>query len=201
MKFCYIKNRKCWICKTTKNRKEFSKDSHDKYGLQKACKTCQRKRNLKYYHKNREYFKKKNKEYYKKEDNPKRYKRYRKLYLKRRKEYSSSVIGRFNILLYSAKCRAVKGKMKYNLSLKWLLDQYKKQKKRCKITDIILEFKMNTKRKREFMPFSPSIHRKNPKIGYLKSNCVLVCTGVNIAMNKFRPKDFKKLIKGYLKIT
>lgn len=197
-KYCYIKNRKCWVCKIIKHRSSFYKSCYDKYGLQKACKECQNKRNLKYYFDHKKYFQNKNKEHYKKENNPIRYKKYRKIYLIRRKKYSCSVIGRFNGLLCSARNRAKKQKRQYNISLKWLLKQYDKQNKKCKLTNILLEFKTNVRKRKQFLPFSPSLHRLNEYKGYTKDNVSLVCTGINIAMNRFKREDFKKIVLGYL---
>jgi len=196
--FEYIEERRCYKCAQIKNRKEFHKDSYDKFGLQKKCKLCTSERNTLYASEHREYFKLKGKEKYNKEHNPARYARYRESYLKRRQEYSSSVRGRFFDLLSSAKIRAKKNKLEFNLDIEWLLDLFDNQYGKCLLTGLELDFITHPVSGSRYTPMSPSLDKINPEKGYTKDNVRLVCTAINIALNSFGEKHFEKLAKAFL---
>lgn len=48
------------------------------------------------------------------------------------------------------------------------------------------------------MPFSPSLDQIIPGQGYTESNVRLVCTAINLGMNKFGEEVFKSVAKSYL---
>ncbi|GIV43855.1 MAG: hypothetical protein KatS3mg035_0978 [Bacteroidia bacterium] len=191
--------RKCWICKIEKDltSDNFNKDSVDRLGFQKACKTCQRERMAKYRKENKEYFKSKQKEHYKKEDNPARYQKYKLQYLERRASQSKSVRGKLYDLLEAARGRAKKNNLEIDIDLNFLLDLYTQQEGKCKLTNIDFTFK-----RREdgvhFNPFNPSIDKINPFGGYTKNNIRLVCTIVNLALNNFGEDSFKIMCEAYI---
>lgn len=196
--FEHIEERRCSKCNQIKNRKKFQKDSYDKYGLQAKCKSCFSIRNKEYNLSHKEYFKLKGKERYKKEENPARYARYRESYIKRRHEYSTSVRGRCFDLLGSAKIRAKKNKLEFDLDIDWLLDLHDTQKGKCILTDLLLDFSFTQGKGRGYNPMSPSLDKINPKLGYVKNNVRLVCTAINIALNSFGEDHFEKIAKAFL---
>lgn len=190
--------KRCYKCGKTKEFSEFNKDKKGTYGLQGRCRDCDKEKNRKYRATHKEYFKQKSKELYKPELNPERYANHRDDFLRRRNEYAKSVKGRFVTLLYSAKTRAIKSGLEYNLDLDWLLELYKEQNKCCLLTGIELQFESHHGGKRNCKPFSPSLDRINPKLGYTKENTRLVCTLINLAMNTFGEDTFRQVAAAYL---
>jgi hypothetical protein len=195
--------RRCGECKEFREEILFGKDNTEKGkrrgGFSYRCKICVKRRNKEFKRKNPEYFKKKGKERYNRADNPARYAATKENFIRRRIEYSTSVRGRFVTLLHSAKCRAAKANLPYELDLQWLLELYNAQRGCCLLTEIKLQFESNRGGTRAFKPFSPSLDRIVPKEGYTKSNTRLVCTAVNLALNNFGESVFEKVAKGYLR--
>lgn len=190
--------KKCWKCQEIKDVTHFYKDSYSKDGLQKACKDCQKKRNNEYALAHKDYFKQKNKEKYNPEENPERYQQYKDKFLEGRVKQSSSVRGRLKTLLSSAKGRALKKGLDYELSYDWLFEQYKKQEGKCLLTGIPLEFCVNADKSRRYQPFSPSLDRIDPSKGYTKENVRLVCTAINVAMNEWGEELYAKVCQAYI---
>jgi hypothetical protein len=195
-----MKTKVCPGCKVEKACDLFSKDKHKKDGLQTYCKECQKGQSLKYRETHPNYFKEKGREKYKatKHLNKERYQKYRDRYLEFKRRYGNSLPGRFNTLLYSAKTRATKNNLEYNLTLDWLLDEYEKQDGCCALTGVKLEFKSNDDSSRRYQPYSPSLDKIDSSKGYTKDNTRLVCTHINIAMNEFGEDVFESIAKMFL---
>lgn len=199
--FVYIETRICYKCKQEKHRTEYHKDSYDKFGLQAKCKQCISSRNKSYRKEHPDYFKRKGKENYKRVNNPARYAKHRDKFITRHREYNTSVWGRFTSLLYSAKKRAEKRGIPYDLDREWLLSQYKNQNGTCKLSGLELDFSFNAIKGRKFNPLSPSLDRIDSTKGYTKNNVRLICTAMNLALNNFGEDLFKKVIAGYMSKT
>ncbi len=203
MKYCKIKELKCWVCKKIKPASEFYKDARNKYGLQKSCKECQKKRNTEWNSANKERRAAKRAERYKldKLNNPnhnsERYNKNRDDFIRRAKEYRVTVEGRFMNLLSSARRRSRDKNLEFELDLAWANEQYKLQNGKCKLTGIVLDFGFNLSSKRKVMAFSPSLDRIDPAKGYTKENTRLVCTFINLAMNHFGEAVFAQVAKAY----
>lgn len=195
------KEQTCWICKTPKplTSEYYYKDSCQKKGFQKACKECQKARNLKYHAEHREYFKQKGKEKYKKEDNPARYQKTKANFLKRKDEWYKSIRGRLYDLLSSARDRAKKRNLPIDIDLEFLLELYEKQNKLCAITGMEFELKRTESKKERYTPFGPSIDKIDHTKGYTKDNVRLVCVMVNLSLNTFGDECFDKMCEAYIK--
>ena len=165
--------KKCYKCGETKSLVEFNKDKRSRDGLQGRCRQCDRTRNN----------------------------QYRATHIDkwviRKSKYLSSSNGRFIALLCSAKIRAKKLKLPFELDAEWLQDQYDKQNKCCLLTGIELVFETNFGCKKGPHPFSPSLDRINPTEGYTKENTRLVCTLINMAMNKYGEQTFVEMATAY----
>lgn len=184
--YCYIETRVCWMCKQEKHRSEFYRDRNDKYGLQACCKPCTRAKNREWKLQHPGYFKQKGKEKYRREENPERYARYRESYIARRRIYGATLSGRIHALLTSARSRAAKRGLEFTLTFEELAEMYRAQNGCCLLTRLPLDLEgRNTKRRRAYLPFSPSLDRIDPNEGYTRQNVRLVCTAINIARNHF----------------
>jgi hypothetical protein len=83
-------------------------------------------------------------------------------------------------LCYSAKARARKLGVPYNITVSYLLRLHKFQNGKCSVTGKKLEFIDVNK-----SPWSLSIDRIKPSLGYTKGNITLVCLIHNLAKNKW----------------
>lgn len=188
----------CYKCSKWRDESEFSKDKKQKDGLQLRCKVCDKERNKLYRESHREYFKLKSQERYRPELNPERYAKNRDKYLERKNAYSKTIRGRLTTLLYSAKTRADKNNLDYQLDLEWLLSLYQEQEGCCLLTGIKLQFDSHHGGKRHVKPFSPSLDKIDPAKGYTKENTRLVCAFINLAINNFGEETFKQVATAYL---
>ena len=109
-----------------------------------------------------------------------------------RRKYRLSEEGRMRILLTAAKQRAKKGELVFELDLEWLAAKLASGK--CEMSN--LKFSFEAPRKGyHHNPYSPSIDRHNPKLGYTKKNSKVVVTAYNIAKNQWNMKHFRRIIK------
>lgn len=95
---------------------------------------------------------------------------------------------RHKILWHSARTRAKKKGLPFSLTLEWI-----EEKIRIGVCDITGE-KISISSSRRKID-SPSIERKDNKLGYSDDNCILVWFGVNIARNTFPIEDFINMCK------
>lgn len=188
----------CNQCNVIRLLTDFSRDTRRKNGLQGRCKECDKIRLRIFKEKNPNYFKVKGKERYDRTENPARYLKYREKNLDRVNNYMRTTRGRFLTLLNSARGRAKKASVPYELDLEWLMEKYEKQSKCCLLTGIQLLLESNRGGSRAFGPFSPSLDRIIPKLGYTKENTRLVCTFINLAMNHFGEDVFAKVAHSYI---
>lgn len=120
-------------------------------------------------------------------------------YKARRAKYRSSPEGRAYDLLYSAKTRAKKKNLTYELDQEWLLDLFQKQELKCSLTKLPFSFEANaTDRKKHFNPYAPSIDRIDCTKGYTKDNCRLILSAMNLALNDFGEEVFTRVAEAYL---
>lgn len=170
----------CYKCKVLQPKGEFCKDRTRPDGFSYYCKTC-------------------NKIYYKRKIDTTRYKRHQEENLKRQLAYRCVPGIRLAGLLSQAKRRAPTKNLSYDLDIEWAMALYNAQEGRCLLTGIpfVLESKPEDKRKRN-NPFSPSLDRIDSDKGYTKANCRLVCTNVNMALNRFGEDVFEYMCKSYL---
>ena len=111
-------------------------------------------------------------------------------------DYSQSPKGWTARLIARIKHRSSKKNIDYDLDLAWFRD--KLQDMKCEVTGIQfpLDFWVEGKRK----AFSPSIDRIDPKKGYTKDNCQVVCWIYNAAKQEFTHADIEKLSSAVLSL-
>ena len=192
--------RKCWRCNTLfpLTKEYWYKDCTDaKYGLQKVCKECSKKRNREYSKEHREYFKNKNDEHYQnnKHLNGERYAKYKDSYLKRIRNTRSTPYGKLYGIYSAARDRARRNKLKFAIDFHFIVSLAEKQEYKCVLTGKQFTYKCNN---RKYSPWNPSIDRIDSKKGYTKDNVRLVCTIVNLALNNFGENVFSEMCKAYL---
>lgn len=197
----------CWKCKTEQSLTEFYKDSKQPDGKQKACKACQKARNLEYGATHKEYFKDKNVTRYKKSvsDNPEfnkeRYANARKDFINRSVEYKRTVKGSIMGLLGSAKRRAILKKIPCELDFEFLFNMYETQGGKCQLTQLpFTTFASSGTGATGYNPYNISIDRIDNKKGYTKDNVRLVLVCVNIAINAFGADHFENIASEFLKM-
>lgn len=93
--------------------------------------------------------------------------------------YAQSKKGKITLLLNYAKDRSIKGNLEYTLDREWL--DKRLETGVCEITGLPFEFVQPGNYRTH--PFTPSIDRIIPKLGYTKENCRLVCFAVNRALS------------------
>lgn len=107
----------------------------------------------------------------------------------------ATIKGRIQDLIKSAKKRAKKKSIEFNIDIEWLTLQFEKQNNRCALTNI--EFYIPTERNIK-NPFSPSLDRIDPTKGYTKNNVRVVCYIVNCALHNFGEEIFNYICNQYL---
>jgi hypothetical protein len=94
--------------------------------------------------------------------------------------------------LVSTKASAKKRNLAFDLSEEWF--RQKLEKGICEITGLPIKPKMYVAGevgKRSY--YSPSIDRIDNAVGYLESNCRIVCWGLNMAKSKYTDRDLNAL--------
>lgn len=170
--------RTCNKCKTEKSLDDFYKDKYDILNRQKTCKSCQKTREVR--------------------TNTERYQKYRKSYLDRRnKERLDEKIRLFE-LFKTAKSRANLKGLEFSIDFEWLWELYNIQSGKCLLTGIQFKMERNKYNERFSFPFSISIDRIDSGQGYTKTNTRLVCTIVNLALNRFGDEAFKQMCESFI---
>lgn len=166
--------KKCTLCKTIKI--EFGS----------WCSSCRKEYLKQYKIKNREHLNKitkiwiiNNKEHY---DNVKY-------------NYFASLKGRIQNMIKSARKRAKKKNIDFNLDINWLTKQFENQKNKCALTaiDFVIPKKRGIKN-----PYAPSLDRIDPNKGYTKDNVRIVLYIVNCCLHNFDENTFKYIVYNYL---
>lgn len=109
------------------------------------------------------------------------------------KETAVSYESSLNNLLSVTKNRAKSHKRGFSIDLDYLLDLWVSGNGRCNLSGLKMTTGIGTKGSKV------SIDRINSNRGYIKGNCQLVRTDVNIAKNALEQKDFIKLCKAVAK--
>lgn len=191
--------RKCWKCKATKPIEEFYKDRASALGRQYACKICQKTATQEYARAHPAYFKEKGKQKYDPTENKGRYLKYRDSYLQRRVESRLSARGRLVDLIGSAKARATKTGLVFDLNIVWAMERLAEQKGKCCLTGISFTFEKSPYGERFYNPFAPSLDRIDSDGGYTIENTRLVCVAVNLALNRWGEDVLRQVCEGYMK--
>lgn len=80
------------------------------------------------------------------------------------------------------------------ISLEWMLRKLRHGK--CELTGI--PFDLSPVRDYHINPLSPSIDRIDNNVGYTESNCRMLVTAMNVAMNRHGESMFRTLAEAYL---
>jgi len=116
------------------------------------------------------------------------------IHIRNRKDFDHVLM----ILSNSTKSRAKTKGLKYELDFDYLKQLFIKQKGRCFKTGISFKISIG-KTINCRSPWSLSLDRINPKIGYTKENVQLVCIMYNLCKGTWSDKDVKKLAKAIVK--
>ena len=118
---------------------------------------------------------------------------------KYKRTYLGSPKGRLTLLVATARRRAQKKGLPFDLTVGWALEQYSLQAGRCKVTGLLFDLSCNRGRGAyKINPRSPSLDRVDSGKGYTRDNVELVCSHINIAFNMFGRQSFNELAKAYL---
>lgn len=116
---------------------------------------------------------------------------------KSRKQYDSarrnSVKGRAYTIWNSARGRAKRAGMKFEITLEWVEEKVLEGK--CDLTGVRFRFNKRESEGKVRCPYLPSIDRANSSKGYTFKNCSVVLWGLNNAKAEMNMREFKKLIK------
>lgn len=97
----------------------------------------------------------------------------------------------------SAKYRAKKLNVSFNLDTKYLIDMWEEQQGRCAVSGRIFDLS-RPDMYASTRANSPSLDRINSKEGYLKGNVRFVCYQVNTALNEYGEEALISLCKDIL---
>lgn len=98
-------------------------------------------------------------------------------------------------LLKHTKGRAKKKQLACEIDLDWVNRELLTTRFRCALSGIPFSFephRLSLKR-----PFAPSIDRIDPNLGYLPTNCRIVCVLANIAMNQWGERALAQFAAAY----
>lgn len=188
----------CSKCGQEKSLSEFHRDRSNVLGIQHRCKECTKIKNKQYALENREYFKKKGKEKYDPTQNQERYEKTRDNYLARATAYRATPRGKLKGLLVAAKKRSAKSGLPFDLTIEWVLELFHLQDGTCSMTGLPFSLERGGYNERFQNPFSPSLDRINSTLGYTENNTRLVCTIVNLALNRFGDDAFDLMCESYV---
>ena len=104
---------------------------------------------------------------------------------------------RIRKLISSSKRRSEKKGYKFNLNDEWFKEKLKDQDNKCLLTDIKFDFGTGSNEYHR-NPFAPSIDRIDSSLGYVKSNCRIVISFINIAINEYPDDLFTRVSINYL---
>lgn len=106
--------------------------------------------------------------------------------------YRNSVQGRSNLI--NANIR--KRDPKTDITKEWITERLNFGK--CEVTSLEFKYEARTGEESTTRPWSPSIDRINPNLGYTKSNCQMVVWIYNAAKNIFNHSDVVTLAEAVL---
>lgn len=93
-------------------------------------------------------------------------------------------------LYHNAKNRAKKKNLDFNLTLKWIKKRLKKNK--CQATNIKFSTEANS-------PYSPSLDRIQPELGYIKANTQMVIINYNKMKSSHTEESAIRIAKALIK--
>lgn len=192
----------CCKCKQTKPLDLFWNDRSKKDDKQTQCIECLKARHKKYREANPDYFKTYSAVKYRAEgrfNNKQRYSRNAEAFKSRRKDFLMTVRGRLMCLLGVARDRASKVGREFSIDIDFLADLWIQQDGKCALTGMRFSLDDYEYGKRFYRPYSPSIDRVNADGGYTPDNTRLVCTVVNLALNRFGDSVFDVMCEAYIK--
>lgn len=93
---------------------------------------------------------------------------------------SPDVIDKSKQIFYNVRSRAKNKQLDFDLDINWIRNNI--AIKKCQLTLTPLTFNFNNGAKEEILVKhnSISVHRIDPKIGYLKENCLIISNAVNM---------------------
>lgn len=160
--------KRCFKCKSWKDLSMFNKNPKGSGGVAKMCRKC---------YNNHE-------SVIKAEKNRKQ-----RVKVSFENDFESYVKNR----IYKLKHQCKKNNIFFNLDYQYMIDLFNKQKALCYYSNIPMD---NKYKQKGFQSWDiPSIDRIDPKKGYIKSNVVWCCFGVNSFKQSLSLEDFKFLIK------
>ena len=106
------------------------------------------------------------------------------------RNYRKTDLGRASKLLDTAKRRAKRKGMLFDLDKKWILKKLKKRV--CEYSGLKLELEKNKNGYHHSLN-APSLDRKDSRKGYTKRNTFLVAWCINNAKGAWNKKDWKKV--------
>jgi hypothetical protein len=181
--------RRCGNCKELKPHSDYHKNRSDSHGIQSICKLCSttRERTRKRSPRGEGYQRQK-------------YARTRESVITYVRAHYRTQRGRLLTLISAARTRATKKGLKHDLDIEWALALWAAQDGACCITGIPFELDHPVRTdSKDLNPYSPSLDRIDSQGGYTKDNTRLVCTCVNLALNRFGEDVFKRMLDGYSK--
>ena len=128
------------------------------------------------------------------QENPERVKFLSKRSLRKIKKASAtSYEASLNQMLSQVKSRAKRHKKGFNINLDYLINLWQSQNGRCNLTNLKMTTGIGTKNSKV------SVDRINSKKGYVKGNCQLVRSDINVAKSDLAQKEFIKICKAVAK--
>jgi len=188
----YVKDPTGWLkrcskCRVLKPFSSFHQNKASSGGLQAQCKECTKSRVRGTRKRTQEHYKKK-------------YGRNRDEIITYVRAHYRTQRGRLLTLISTARTRATKKGLKHDLDIEWALALWTAQGGACCITGIPFELNHPVRTdSKDLNPYSPSLDRIDPQGGYTKDNTRLVCTCVNLALNRFGEDVFRRMLDGYSK--
>ncbi len=194
----------CTKCETEKDMSKFNVDNNRRDGKMIYCKKCMkeinktiRKRNnnqrtdynKKYRNKNRGKYNEWERDYYSKN---------KEKLDRKSKDWRHTIAGTFTVMHLSAKDRARRKNIPYELSPDIIRMICETQHLKCDLTDIVFDFSSDKRFKSR--PFAPSLDRIDTKKGYTLDNIQMVCVIVNRAKNEYSQELFDKICEARVRV-
>ena len=110
------------------------------------------------------------------------------------KKYARSRKGQITLLLNNARDRAKRKNLPFDLDIDWL--SLKLDIGKCELSGI--SFEQEIVKQYRSNPFGASIDRIDPNLGYVKTNCRLICFCVNMARSDWGDEILFKMARGII---